>query len=210
MTGWINTTTIKFNIAHTTLLRYLASVYESKFHTLLNYCINISYYLYLRATNPTNCKGHPVIKRILQFRRLLDELSQFDPKKYNQIKKDDTTKNIPKVSKKSSVNNKQDDTQEENDLVLGGGGLENNSLCEDVDDDEHEKRGITYAIAKNKGLTPRRKKEQRNPRVKHREKFRKAKIRRKGQVRTARTETQRYGGETSGIKSHLTKSIKLK
>lgn len=44
------------------------------------------------------------------------------------------------------------------------------------------KRGITYQIAKNKGLTPRRKKELRNPRVKNRMKFRKAKIRRKGQV----------------------------
>jgi len=46
-----------------------------------------------------------------------------------------------------------------------------------------EKRGITYQIAKNKGLTPRRKKELRNPRVKNRMKYRKAKIRRKGQVR---------------------------
>lgn len=46
-----------------------------------------------------------------------------------------------------------------------------------------EKRGITYQISKNKGLTPRRKKELRNPRVKNRMKFRKAKIRRKGQVR---------------------------
>lgn len=38
-------------------------------------------------------------------------------------------------------------------------------------------------MAKNKGLTPKRKKIDRNPRVKHREKFRRAKIRRKGQVR---------------------------
>lgn len=45
-----------------------------------------------------------------------------------------------------------------------------------------EKRGITYQISKNKGLTPRRKKELRNPRVKNRMKYRKAKIRRKGQV----------------------------
>lgn len=37
-------------------------------------------------------------------------------------------------------------------------------------------------MAKNKGLTPKRKKIDRNPRVKHREKFRRAKIRRKGQV----------------------------
>lgn len=44
------------------------------------------------------------------------------------------------------------------------------------------KRGITYQISKNKGLTPRRKKELRNPKVKNRMKYRKAKIRRKGQV----------------------------
>lgn len=37
-------------------------------------------------------------------------------------------------------------------------------------------------MAKNKGLTPKRKKIDRNPRVKHREKFRRAKIRRRGQV----------------------------
>ena len=59
--------------------------------------------------------------------------------------------------------------------------------AEENEDSEKEeekegKRGITYQIAKNKGLTPHRKKENRNPRVKHRNKFRKAKIRRKGQV----------------------------
>lgn len=49
-------------------------------------------------------------------------------------------------------------------------------------DTDIAKRAITYKMAKNKGLTPHRKKEQRNPRVKHRNKFRKAKIRRKGAV----------------------------
>lgn len=44
------------------------------------------------------------------------------------------------------------------------------------------KRAITYQISRNKGLTPKRKKEQRNPRVKHRKKFRKAVIKRKSQV----------------------------
>lgn len=48
---------------------------------------------------------------------------------------------------------------------------------------EEAKRAITYQIAKNRGLTPYRKKELRNPRVKHRNKYRKAKIRRKGAVR---------------------------
>lgn len=83
-------------------------------------------------------------------------------------------------------------------------------------------------MAKNKGLTPHRKKEQRNPRVKHRMKFRKAVIRRKGavniylilvyiflltqmfQVREPRKELSRYGGEISGIKSTVSRSIKIK
>ncbi|XP_062889046.1 something about silencing protein 10 [Mobula hypostoma] len=72
-----------------------------------------------------------------------------------------------------------------------------------------EKRKITYQIAKNKGLTPKRKKIDRNPRVKHREKFRRAKIRRKGQVREVRREEQRYSGELSGIRAGVKKSIKL-
>ncbi|KAG2459556.1 SAS10 protein, partial [Polypterus senegalus] len=76
--------------------------------------------------------------------------------------------------------------------------------------DEDGKRAITYQIAKNKGLTPRRKKIDRNPRVKHREKFRRAKIRRKGQVLEVRREEQRYGGELSGIRAGVKKSIKLK
>uniref|UniRef100_A0A8C5MZ29 Sas10 C-terminal domain-containing protein n=1 Tax=Leptobrachium leishanense TaxID=445787 RepID=A0A8C5MZ29_9ANUR len=87
---------------------------------------------------------------------------------------------------------------------------------EDVDDlpveevDPDAKRAITYQIAKNKGLTPKRKKIDRNPRVKHREKFRRAKIRRKGQVREVRKEEARYSGEFSGIRAGVKKSIKLK
>jgi len=72
------------------------------------------------------------------------------------------------------------------------------------------KRGITYQISKNKGLTPRRKKELKNPRVKNRMKYRKAKIRRKGQIREPRKEVRRYDGEISGIKVNLSKSIKIK
>ncbi|XP_029948547.1 something about silencing protein 10 [Salarias fasciatus] len=86
-------------------------------------------------------------------------------------------------------------------------------LEEDGDEDEldaDEKRGITYQMAKNKGLTPKRKKMDRNPRVKHRHKFRRAVIRRKGQVREVRREETRYSGELSGIRAGIKKSIKLK
>lgn len=45
------------------------------------------------------------------------------------------------------------------------------------------KRGASYSIIKNRGLTPHKNKLNRNPRAKKREAFRKATIRRKGQVR---------------------------
>ncbi|XP_007441311.1 something about silencing protein 10 [Python bivittatus] len=86
-------------------------------------------------------------------------------------------------------------------------GTSNLIIEEDVSD---QKRGATYQILKNKGLTPKRKKIDRNPRVKHREKFRRAKIRRKGQVREFRREIQKYGGELSGIRAGVKKSTKLK
>lgn len=85
---------------------------------------------------------------------------------------------------------------------------EENSTEEKALEDQNAKRAITYQIAKNRGLTPRRKKIDRNPRVKHREKFRKAKIRRRGQVREVRREEQRYTGELSGIRAGVKKDRK--
>ncbi|XP_041979182.1 something about silencing protein 10 [Aricia agestis] len=84
------------------------------------------------------------------------------------------------------------------------------SLQDVIPEDIGDKREITYQIAKNKGLTPHRKKDQRNPRVKHKLKYRKAKIRRKGAVREPRTEVTRYAGEASGIKANVKKGIKIK
>ncbi|NXO69518.1 SAS10 protein, partial [Phainopepla nitens] len=78
------------------------------------------------------------------------------------------------------------------------------------EEDPSRKRGVTYQMIKNKGLTPKRRKIDRNPRVKHREKFRRAKIRRKGQVREVRRELHRYAGELSGIRAGVKKSRKLK
>jgi U3 small nucleolar RNA-associated protein 3 len=73
------------------------------------------------------------------------------------------------------------------------------------------KRAITYAIAKNKGLAPRRKKEVRNPRVKKRKKF-DEKMKKLGSIRQVYKGGEGrggYGGELTGIKKNLVKSIKL-
>lgn len=76
---------------------------------------------------------------------------------------------------------------------------------------EDGKRKISYAIEKNKGLTPHRKKENRNPRVKKRKKFDEKKKKLASMKPTYKGGEGRggYGGELSGIKSNLVKSRKL-
>ncbi|KAI9713923.1 MAG: hypothetical protein M1820_000653 [Bogoriella megaspora] len=73
------------------------------------------------------------------------------------------------------------------------------------------KRGITYAIEKNKGLTPHRKKDVRNPRVKKRKKFdeKKKKLGSIKQVYKGGEGKGGYKGELTGIKKGLIKSVKL-
>ena len=85
-----------------------------------------------------------------------------------------------------------------------------NNQNEDLEDDDiDEKRAITYKIAKNKGLTPKRSKLQRNPRVKNRMKYSKALKRRKGAVREVREQNSKYGGEASGINMRVKKGVKF-
>ena len=101
-----------------------------------------------------------------------------------------------------------DDTSEDNVKLNDVEQLKDKDMA-DFNEEEDERRGITYQIYKNQGLAPKRNKDQRNPRVKHRHKFEKAKVRRKGQVRTLRTETKRYSGEASGINMRVKKGVKI-
>jgi U3 small nucleolar RNA-associated protein 3 len=73
------------------------------------------------------------------------------------------------------------------------------------------KRAITYAIAKNKGLAPRRKKEVRNPRVKKKIRYEKA-LKKLGSIRQVYKGGEGrggYGGELTGIKTNVLKGVKL-
>lgn len=76
---------------------------------------------------------------------------------------------------------------------------------------EDGKRSITYEISKNKGLMPRRKKEVRNPRVKKRMKY-DQKLKKLGSIRQVYKGGEGkggYGGELSGIKTNIVRSVKL-
>ncbi|KAJ5166788.1 uncharacterized protein N7482_005569 [Penicillium canariense] len=73
------------------------------------------------------------------------------------------------------------------------------------------KRAITYQIEKNKGLTPKRNKDVRNPRVKKRKKYeeKKKKLGSIRQIYKGGEGRGGYGGELTGIKKNLVKSVKF-
>ncbi|TEA25598.1 hypothetical protein DBR06_SOUSAS2510006 [Sousa chinensis] len=210
---------------------------RTKYNLYLNYCSNISFYLILKARR-VPAHGHPVIERLVTYRNLINKLSFVDQKLSSEIRhlltlKDDAGKaelNLKAKSTKakpksvsavaaSAVTDLSDDSDFDEAALKYYKEIEDGQKLKRKKEDSTEeqalevqnaKRAITYQIAKNRGLTPRRKKIDRNPRVKHREKFRRAKIRRRGQVREVRREEQRYSGELSGIRAGVKKSIKLK
>uniref|UniRef100_A0A8D3D9C0 UTP3 small subunit processome component n=1 Tax=Scophthalmus maximus TaxID=52904 RepID=A0A8D3D9C0_SCOMX len=195
-----------------------ADYIKTKQQLYLNYCTNISFYLVLKAKR-IPAHNHPVIERLLTYRNLINELGAVDARLAPEFRRllAGEARGAPKrhTEFESVEEDSDSDLDEEAALRFYRETEERLKLKRKIGDVEDEldpdaKRGITYQMAKNKGLTPKRKKIDRNPRVKHREKFRRAKIRRKGQVRDVRREETRYSGELSGIRAGVKKSTKLK
>jgi U3 small nucleolar RNA-associated protein 3 len=80
-----------------------------------------------------------------------------------------------------------------------------------VENDIVGDRTASKQILKNRGLVAHKAKINRNPRVKHREKFRQANKRRAGTVQAIRSpiEGHNYGGEATGISTNVIRSRKL-
>ncbi|KAI8067846.1 Sas10 C-terminal domain-containing protein [Gongronella butleri] len=75
--------------------------------------------------------------------------------------------------------------------------------------DDGEKRQASWKILKNKGLTPRRKKEDRNSRVKKRHQYDK-KLKKLSSTRQIHKPLAgSYGGEATGIKANVSRSVKF-
>ncbi|KAF9366021.1 hypothetical protein BGX34_006906 [Mortierella sp. NVP85] len=87
--------------------------------------------------------------------------------------------------------------------------LEKSTSFEDTSMDPNDKRSVSWQILKNKGLTPHRKKEQRNPRVKNRNRYEAAKKKIKSVKRVFTRLEGAYGGEKTGIKTGLARSVKF-
>jgi U3 small nucleolar RNA-associated protein 3 len=203
---------------------------------ILSYCTNISFYLMLKAKR-VKIANHPVVKRLVQFRELickLDDIFEYvirpqlelilkegaSEEKSNKLKILEELKSKVEESIAQQQESESDNEEEQKTInkPLFNQQSDSEEAEEESDQEEKEvnvnqkdgKRQITRQIAKNKGLTATKRRELRNPRVKNRLKFKKAVKRRKGAVQPIRSKVELYGGEATGIKTHLKRSTKIK
>ncbi|KAH9094026.1 hypothetical protein Ae201684P_016643 [Aphanomyces euteiches] len=232
---------------------------EMKQELVLNYTMNISFYLQCKAQGKS-MTDHPVLTHILSLREKLTQCEKIDQPLDDQLdallnvpvpdtieeepveeddgmdaffdrEEEELTQDVQETSKaKKSAKRKQAPVvvDEEADAFYEAVAQAKKSQKKlkaefyahepkivesefnEDNDDEDKKRGATYQMIKNKGLKAHKSKINRNPRVKKRMQYKKALVRRKGQVREVRTgEAARYGGELTGIKSNITRSRKL-
>ncbi|XP_075222727.1 UTP3 small subunit processome component Sas10 isoform X2 [Lycorma delicatula] len=171
-----------------------------------------SKFLELKTHLTLNCRNKKKLKLLTgkenDKKKKEKDMTKFDNVDPNEVK---TEENIKSEDENSDLfNDDYSDDDDINDEPPNKKLKSANETKYNKFEVEDSKRAITYEMAKNKGLTPYRKKEQRNPRVKHRNKYRKALIRRKGQVREVQKEVSKYGGEIFGIKASVIKSRKFK
>jgi len=196
----------------------------------LTYCSYLSLYLMMKS-NDINFSQHPILNDLEQYRTLCQlvqddfQLMKSDLLKLCELlqerKREKTTtkphlvlsqqiavptKAANGTTKKPSLRERMIKRREEQQ--------QQQEIQPEVESEDEEvkpqKRQITYEIEKNKGLTAKRKKENRNPRVRHRNKYAQALKKRKSRVPTQRTEEERYIGEPTGIRAGIKRGIKLK
>lgn len=124
--------------------------------------------------------------------------------------RDNKTRKRKRVNfEQQSDSEEEDDEEEEEEEEDENEDKDEDDEVERVNEQGRQRRPINMAMQKNRGLTPYKKKEYRNPRVKHKLKYKKAMSKRRRNVKQVQTEYLRYSGEASGIKTSTVKSVKL-
>ncbi|KRZ88512.1 Something about silencing protein 10 [Trichinella sp. T8] len=190
-----------------------------------NYIMNISFYIWLHLKNASVDDRHPVVNRIVQWRKCLN----IAYKKWNTFEEDiekilsnlengqspsDVASNVDLQLRQHNQNAEEiSAVNHDRDSVTENFKIEEQTDKADESDtiqNEFGKRSITYEMEKNKGLMPKRKKEQRNPRVRHRNRYRKALKKRRSQIPDVKREIHRYSGEARGLNPYIVRSVKLR
>jgi len=173
--------------------------------TIRAYLLNIAFYLRLKAKMVPNVDEHPVIDRIGKLRMIIQNISSDKVQDYLEA----FLKANADVQKLTLKVKKLEENEEENGMDVQH--AEDEEVEDGKDwDDQDDKRGITRKMEKNRGLKSKGQKKRRNPRVKNRLAFEEAVKKRKGQVRSVKSESSKYTGEASGIRAGIKKSVRIR
>lgn len=165
----------------------------------IDFCMNIGMYLMLKISHEPDVHNHPVTQRLLDYQLLMQQLGSAESE----------MKTLKKIERKHPKQRAV--VPASSQMLVTSSDEEEESVTETAEDvADVGRRTITDQIQRNRGLTPHRKKEYKNPRVKHRLKYRKAVIRRRGQIRPVRNELTAYAGEISGIRAAVKRGVRLK
>ena len=205
----------------------LVSMLSQLYHL---YSMNVVFYLTLRASD-TTVEDHPVITNIITLKEMLvyvESLGTIEKliniEDFNLVApREDISKSdndVPPSSSKSQKRKFSEDPLEFYERIKQAKkakqqkrvSFSNDTPLANTEEsvEDNTKRAISYQIAANKGLSAKKKKELRNPRVKHRKKFEKAVTKHRHVIRPVEKELYRYGGEKGGIRSRLARSVKFK
>lgn len=205
-------------------------VINLKYKLIKGYAETIAHYFLLKCRS-VDVKKHPLSARLFNLKKLIRELEQVMDK--HSLKKSAkqlaamistqssdriTFTPVPYMSEAEEQLLREIDIDHQLGLLQAAGadssaaGVSGSNKLRSAGPgaESEDRRAVTNEMEKNRGMTAVRKKTIKNPRVKHRLKYAKAVVRRKGQVRAPRKELSRYAGETSGIKGSLVRSIKFK
>jgi len=174
------------------------------------YCLNALFYLRLRARHES-VEGHPVMGRLVQCHKLLEELQPVQDileQKFDAILEAERSETLDRLELAIETSKRA------KPIVTFEQAVEARKVAtaeKDEEEAEPIKRQVSAEMEKNKGLTQSKGKKRRNPRVANKEKYIKAlKRRRASGVKEWQPPVNAYGGEMSGIRAGIRRSIKLK
>jgi len=147
---------------------------------------------------------------LLKKNLIKNSLDEFEKKEEERIQNRKNNKRKVEFDKNDVYSAEEDDSD------TGEQNFDFDEELDEIDDmpvskkeSNQGKRPVTNAMKSNRGLTRSRPKDTKTPRTRQRDKYNRAIKKRRGAVRNMSDRSRPYGGETTGIKRNVTRSIKL-
>eukprot|EP00792_Barthelona_sp_PAP020_P004795 TRINITY_DN2347_c0_g1_i1.p1 TRINITY_DN2347_c0_g1~~TRINITY_DN2347_c0_g1_i1.p1 ORF type:complete len:528 (+),score=205.14 TRINITY_DN2347_c0_g1_i1:46-1584(+) len=121
------------------------SLLETKYNLMLNYCMNLTYFAYLKSKQ-VRIKDHPVVSQLVELKVMLERLKPLEDKVQHQFKTGTTsvTANLDQLISDDEENEEDDDDmseEEEEDSVYQNPGIQPVYLdSEDEEENKPDKR----------------------------------------------------------------------